>query len=213
MIRLSQFFGLPDRVESTTRSILVPIDEMGKDAAHALKMMTIEELEAMARDDRPNARLITRSLVPTDLGLTNNRWTETSGASNTYTTTSISNNTIADDRYVAIWGVRLFTPMTTVDNNVSLAAMEQQQYPIGQLRIIVGGARIAQWDLYPLMRVQIDLAESHAYRPISGLTLSPVLIGPNMVLQVDEYNTDGTTLYTLGFEGATTELEGMTLRP
>jgi hypothetical protein len=177
-------------------------------------MRTIEELESMARLEMPTERLISRSIVPTDLALTNARWTETSGTSaNAFTNTSISSNTVADDRYVGIWGVRLFTPMSTVDNDASLAALEQMQYPISILRIDVGGTRVAQWDLYPLMSIQIDLAESHAFRPISGLTLTPVLIGPNKSVTISEYVTVSTALYTLGLEGVVVEPEGLILRP
>ena len=91
--------------------------------------------------------------------------------------------------------------------------MEQQQFPISVLRIIVGGARVIQWDLYPLLTMQIDLAESSAFRPRAGIALTPVTIGPNKVLQIDEYCLVASAIYSLAFEGVVVEPEGTTLRP
>jgi hypothetical protein len=184
-------------------SVLRRVDEIKVERLDGIKKDSQKKLEEVARRDLPTARLVCRDLLPTDLGLTNNEWTETTGATdNAWDDTSIASQSIKDDTYVAIYGCRLLT----------LAANP----PISALKIQVGGATKAIWDLYkiwPLYTVGggTAAAERTSIHSIAGIAETPVIITRNMQITIAEYVIEASTAYKLAFEGLVVEKEGVNL--
>lgn len=186
-------------------SILMPRDDVPVDVIHAIRMGSIEKLVQVAREDLGSGmRLTVRDLLPVDIGYTNQEYTDTSGATdNAYAATSISADTIANNTFVVVWGVRLHFPIVGVTSP-----------PVTVLRWTVGGARVAQWSLYNIAHTQHpDNVEAFGIRPITGISLSPIIIRQNMPLTVDAYVVTVSTGFVVTYDGAVCEPEGSILKP
>tara|TARA_Y100000034_G_scaffold134970_2_gene205063 strand:+ start:539 stop:1066 length:528 start_codon:yes stop_codon:yes gene_type:complete len=169
---------------------------------HALRMSAIDQVEEVAQKAMGmDVVLTTRDLQPADLGYTNQEFTETSGSDNTWADTTISSKSIADETFVAIFGIQMLVPgaISTV---------------ITGLRFVIGGGRVAQLSLYGIQQNHTpDDTEATLHRPVSGYLLSPIILTQNSVLTIQEYTVTATTAYTPVFEGVVVEREGKLISP
>ncbi len=172
-------------------SILVPITTVPTSKIDSIREAVIAKLielamEALKLPD--DGKLITRDLEPSDLGLTNEVWYETTGATaNTWENSDIASKTIADERLVAITGV--------VDAS--------EGTPVSALRFTVGSSKVAQWNLD---RISKTLERE-------GVTLSPIIITPNQVVTIEHYVKVAGSGTEIGFVGVVCEKVGKTLKP
>jgi len=157
---------LPVRVMAPER-----VDNLEEEARKKLLEVTLRELKG-AREEQ----LVIRQMVPTDLGLTNEVWYETTGTTaNTYEASGISEKTIANERFVAITGV--------LDNS--------EGAPVSALEFTVGSSKVAEWSLDRLIQ--------DGYR--EGIALSPVIITQNQKVTIKHYvkiKSSGTEIILLG---------------
>jgi len=186
----------------STRSVIIPSDRMPVGAVHSLRMSAIEQVEDVAqRSLGQGVTLTTRDLQPADIGYSNQQFTETSGTDNTWSDTTISAKSIADETFLVIWGVQMIIPGIV-------------ELPISAIRFVIGGGRVAQLSLYGMQQPHTpDAAEAGIFRPITGMFLSPIVITQNSVLTIQEYNVTATTAYQMVFEGVAVEREGKLISP
>jgi len=164
---------LPVLIGKPTQTHLTPVQEMTPANVAQIRNSVISQLVAMVSHDlgRPESELIVRDIQPyTDLG-----WDYAVGTATTTTTeqweydvtgTSVGYNsvtgatTMADQRYVAIFGIR--------DGRLSLGATasgatapssQVKPYPIaGLVKFEVGGAISAIWNIQCMMAYRYDQA-------------------------------------------------------
>jgi hypothetical protein len=172
----------------TTKSVLVPTDLLPSQEISLLIKNHIEATEVRARKDLPTARLVTRDLMPSDVGLSSEIWYETTGSSrNTWEDSDIASKSIADDTYVCIWGVTILS----------------EDPAVSAIRIVVGDARKAQWTLDKILEHQVKV----------GIALSPVIISRNMTITVQHYVKVASAGFEMSLDGIVVEKEAITLNP
>lgn len=184
----------------TMVSVLTQIAQLPPERIDGIKTATMRKLLELAEAALPGKKLIIRDLTPLDLALTNNEWTETSGASdNTWADTSIT-GTLADDRWVAILGIKILSGHTTP--------------PISALKFTVGGSEVARWDLYKAFATYI-LTTSGAVQHDNPecITEGPIIITKNTPFTVAEYVIEASTAYKPVLFGFVCESEGKTIKP
>ena len=134
-------------------SLLYNYKTMRIERVEAIRRAAQAEVARVARAAMPGVDLILRDLRPSDLsGPTTDVYAETSTAAAVgYATTSAGDDTaIADETFLAIWGVRLHTPQSSETSATTFQALIP---PITGLRISVGSSVVAIWDLYRIMKV------------------------------------------------------------
>lgn len=170
-----------------TRSILVPIHLIPVDKIDSIRETARAKLEEIAARDFPNDILVTRDLMPTDLGLTNEVWYETTGATaNRYEDSAIADKAIADNVFVCIWGV------TDLSDEPAVSA----------LRITVGSSKIAIWNLDKMIQMVHKAA----------ITLSPIIITQNTKITIEHFVKIANAGVEIAFDGCVTEKEGINLK-
>jgi len=170
-----------------TRSILVPIHLVPVDKIDGIREATIKKREEIAGRDLPGDKLITRDLMPSDLGLTNEVWYETTGATaNQWEDSAIAANNIADNVFVCIWGV------TDLSDEPAVSA----------LRITVGGAKVAIWNLDKMIQMVHK----------AGTTLSPIIITQNTPITIEHFVKVANAGVEIAFDGCVVEKEGINLK-
>lgn len=120
-------------VEGASLTQLIPLNEMAPGAAGTIRNQVIEALLAQAENELriPRARLVVRDIRPrADLDYTPESWAEVTGSTIAAYET-MSTGTMADQRYVAIFGVRDDSPMKAVS----------------LIRFNIGGSDRAIWNL------------------------------------------------------------------
>jgi len=184
----------------TMVSVLRPTSEMRIERVDGIWSAAAKELLKLAEEALPGKRLILRDLIPLDLGLTNNEWIETSGADNAWADTSIAAMTMADNRFVAIIGVKVISGHTTP--------------PISALKFNVGGSEVARWDLYPAF-VAYTLTTSGATEHVNPvcITEGPIIITQNAPFTIAEYTIEAAAVYKMAVLGLVCEPEGKTIKP
>lgn len=171
------------------QSVLTPIRNMAPERLDALQQEALAKLLEIAETDLrgPEKRLILRDLMPTDLGLSNESWFETTGGTpNAFEDSEIASKTIADQRFIVIWGL--------IDASEAIA--------VSALRFTVGSSKVALWSL--------DKLAMDPNR--QGVALSPIFISQNTPITIEHYvkvANEGTELI---FVGAVCEKEGKTLK-
>jgi len=177
-------------------SILRRLDEVKPERVEGIIKATARQLEEVARRDLGGARLVIRSLMPTDLGLTNEEWTEASGTDNTWAETTIADATIDDNTFIAIYGCRF-------------ASLPAADPPISAIRFTVGSAVKAIWNLYPLwVPYVVTTSGAAAYHAIAGIAETPIIVTQKIALTIEEFVVEATTNYKLAFDGLVVEKEG-----
>ena len=181
-------------------SQLVPITQLKAERVDGIRKAAKDRLLALAEAALgKDKRLIIRALTPQDLGATNNEWVEESGAGdNAWADTTIT-GTLADNRFVAILGVKIMDGHLTP--------------PISALKFTVGGSEVARWDMYPAFKLYI-LTTSGAINHRNPLCIAeaPIFITQNIPFTVAEYVLETTTAYVAALIGLVCEPEGKVLK-
>lgn len=171
------------------QSVLTPIRNMAPERLDSLQQGALARLLEIAEKDLkgPEKRLIQRDLMPSDLGLTNEVWDETTGGTaNTFENSDIASKTIADQRFIVIWG------LIDASETISVSA----------LRFTIGSSKVALWNLD-------KLAEDPNRQ---GVALSPIFISQNTPITIEHYVKVANSGTKLILVGAVCEKEGKTLK-
>jgi len=160
-------------------SVLIPVRAMAPERVDSLEAVARSKLLEVAMRElkvKTDEKLVMRQMMPTDLGLTNEVWFETTGATaKQYETSGIASKEISDERFVAITGV--------LDNS--------EGAPVSALRFTVGGSKVAEWSL--------DRLSQDGYR--EGIALSPIIITQNQAVTIEHYvktANSGTEIILIG---------------
>ena len=152
------------------------------------------------------ARQLHRGDMPAT-SATNRVWTETTGATtDQFVTAAIGNGTaIADDTVIGIYGCRwLFSEVP------SFAPLNRQPFrpPVSTIRIVVGGTRVAEWDLYTIFNSVAGRGANTSLgttispilwsQPI-GIAESPIIVKPRTTLLI-QYNEISTSAVDFGIQ-------------
>ena len=183
-----------------TMSVLRNADYMRPERIDGILKRTLNKLVEVAQEDMPGVNITVRDLVPADMpNQSNNEWTETSGSDNAYADQSlIDGSAIADETFIAIYGCQFLTGHTTP--------------PITALRLEVGASRVAQWNLYSIIRAYTLTTSGATDHPSPlGITENPIIIRQNQTLLAQEYTIEATTAYKLAFFGFVAEKAGKTI--
>jgi len=197
--------------------LLTPTQELAPGQVSAIRNATIEAVVNKASRELglPKDRLVVRDIrAYDDLGFGRNTdYSATAIVSNiwgsfqhTTTTYSVSGSagdyrdaipdstTMADNRYVGLYGVR--------DYRVSRAATKAQE--VSLIKFNIGAADRTIW----------DLSECEAYKSyIAGVTPSPVVIPPLAPYQISPYLIGGSAELAVQLMGFVVEPAGMTITP
>lgn len=190
----------------TMESTLVRVDELKPEKVEGIKKATKAKLlEVAEKAMGAQTRLIIRDLNAQDLQLTNIEFPLITGVNNTWTSILAGAQTVADNVFIAIIGVRIIAFETTpFDVKPAITAM----------RITSGGSYVAQWDLHKLICIAgaTSGAGSSVHQPVAGITEGPIIIGQNISFNIETYGVETTHVQTV-IEGYVCEKEGQTLKP
>lgn len=167
-----------------TYSILMPADLMPPDSVKPLIARAVEEVEALAVSRLKGARVTVRDLLPSDLGLTNDVWYETTGATaNQWENSDVADKEIADNTFVCIWG------LTVLSDEPSVSAV----------KLKVSNAVKAIWALDKLVPRDVKV----------GIADSPIIITQNMKVTIQHYVKTANAGIEIAFDGCVVEKEGL----
>jgi len=167
-----------------TYSVLMPIDLLPPGGPQLFIDAAIDKVEKTAIDRLKGARVTVRDLLPSDLGLTNDVWYETTGSSaNTWEDSDIADKEIADNTFVCIWGV------TILSNEPSVSA----------LKVKISNAVKAIWSLDKLVDRDVKVA----------VVKSPIIITQNMRVTIQHYVKIANAGIEIAFDGCVVEKEGV----
>ncbi|MDP2665187.1 MAG: hypothetical protein Q8P23_00865 [bacterium] len=198
----------------TTVSALIPKAFLPPGTIEEIVALTQKTLVEEALRGFPTGTQVTvRDLRPTDLGLTNGEWTETSSTDNSFTAMAVSAKSIADETYVAIYGIGMLSLTILADDLIA-------KPPISAIRITVGASKVAQWSVYPLWKNTAyvetstsDLVTAVFSDPLYGILQSPIIIGKNGVITMEMYNIEETIVFKPIVLGFVCEKQGKTFNP
>mgnify|MGYP001616504754 CR=1 FL=1 len=184
-------------------SILRRADTMDPRRVDGIIKATIDLCVHTAEELVGGGDYIVRSLHRGDVpavSATNRTWLETTGATtDQFITGAIGNGAaINDDTVIGIYGCRwVYSEVASFAANSTLA----RRPPVTTLRIVVGGTRVAEWDLYTIFAaaqmkganssiVTNDQGANFVVYPV-GIAESPVLVKPRttLLLQYNEVST------------------------
>lgn len=173
----------------TIESVLIPIHLIPDSVINDWREDFLKQVVEQAKTGlKGNVKMTVRDIVPSDLGLTNEVWYETTGATaNQWEDSDIDSKAIEDKTWVCIWGV--------TDNSETPA--------VSAVRFDVGGAKLALWHLDKLNRLQHRTA----------IARSPIIIEPSLELTIEHYVKVANSGVDICFDGVVVEREGLTLRP
>jgi len=177
---------LPDQVQ--IQSVLVPLHLMPEQRIADLRDGYIKlVVETALAGTKARKLLDVRDLLPSDIGLTNEVWYERTGSSkNTWENSAIASKTIADGRWICIWGV--------TDNS--------EVPSVSALRFDVGGSKVALWHLDKLNGLEHKAA----------IALSPVIVSEGISLTIEHYVKVASSQTELIYDGCVVEVSGKKLR-
>ena len=168
------------------RSILLPVRLLEPSTVRALIETYLGRLRREFEINVPGVEYDLRDLLPTDLGLPADIWSEVTGSS-AWEDTGVASKTMADLRWAVIWGVIDLSP-----------------YPcVSHVRFTVGGSTVAVWSL-ERMRV---------WGASAGIAMDPVIIPQNTPFTIERYVTVPKATAVLVFDGAVCEKRGKTIKP
>ena len=138
---------------------------------------------------------------------TNRMWLETTGTTtDQFINAAIGNGTaIADDTVIAIYGCRWF-----YSEMPSFAPLNRQPHrpPVTTLRIVVGGTRVAEWDLFTIFNATAGRGANTSLgttispilwvQPV-GIAESPIIVKPRTTLLL-QYNEVSTQAVDFGMQ-------------
>lgn len=181
---------MPRTIDSlvTIESVLIPIHLIPDSVINDWREDFLKKVIETAKTGmKGNVKMTVRDIIPSDLGLTNEVWYETTGASaNTWENSAIATKAIADKTWVCIWGL--------TDNSETPS--------VSALRFDVGGAKQALWHLDKLNRLQHRVA----------IASKPIIIEPSLELTIEHFVKIANSGVDICFDGVVVEREGLTLR-
>ncbi len=167
--------------------MLIPRDELSPGGAATIRTQVVEALLAQASAELriPRERLVARDIDPdTDLDYGSSTWRELTGATiSAYET--MSTGTMADQRYIGIYGVKDSSPIRTVS----------------LLKLNIGGGDRVIWDLQNLDDDGI------------GFSPSAVIIPPNAPYTISRYVIATNLVADILLKGVVIEPRGKTVSP
>lgn len=197
----------PVLFDPTIESSLIPTDELRRERVDELRRAAKYAAYLKAREAYPTARLVCRMATPQDFEQTNNEWGDTTGSSaDAWEDHLVASKVIDDGKFLAIYGCRYFSFQAPA----SLA--------ISALLFSVGGAKVAQWDLYPIIMAYnvgagTAAGEKAFLKPPAGITESPIIVSEKITLDMDQWVATASTAFVLSLDAYVVELEGLTLKP
>lgn len=170
---------------------LVPLAELGDGQAAYIRNTCIEIALAIVSKELKKAPkdLIVRDIQPSvDLGYSVASWNEVTGAS-TGTYETMTSGTMADMRFVALFGVKDDSPETNVSKvKVNLGGSDKAVWQLEALYSANGGARV-------------------------GLAPTPVLIPQNKPYTISRYVLNANSPAHIALKGFVIEPRGRTISP
>lgn len=201
-------------------SILRRADTMESRRIDGIIKATIDLAMRTARDFVGPGDYIVRSLHRGDMpatSATNRTWLETTGTtSDQFINAAVGNGTaIADDTVIGIYGCRwLYSEVP------SFAPTNRMPHrpPVTTVRIVVGGTRVAEWDLYTIFNASALRGANSSlgtntpaflWVQPTGIAESPVIIKPRTTLLI-QYNEVSTVAvdFVIQFLGIVVEKTG-----
>ena len=181
---------MPDYV---TESVIRPAALLTRDAVRAIYEDCRNKTLVAARQSLgPAVRLIVRSMLPSDLGETDNIWADqTSGTSSAYENSIINNQVIANERFVGVYG-----------------AVYSGTQAVSVVRFTVKARILAYWDFSCIISGDERLESRTAY------TLSPFVIPQNIAVTIESYTrlAGGSAQSTeIAYQGIVVEKAGRTI--
>ena len=196
--------------------MLIPTQEMAPGQASAIRNSVMDAVVAKASRELslPENKLVIRDIRPySDLAFQTNTdfvgtastvdiwgtWLNSSGyvatgTAGAYRDSIVDSTTMADNRYIALYGVR--------DMRMSLNTIVAQD--ISLIKFEIGAADRTIW----------DLSKCESYRTgIAGMTSSPVVIPPLAPYQISCYLIAGSVAPHLQLIGFVVEPVGMLITP
>jgi len=169
---------------------LIPLAELSPGQAASIRNEVIDAVVKIASTELklPADKLVVRDIRPkTDLGYANEDYKEVTG-STTGVFETMCSGTMADQRWVAIYGVRDDSPSPSVT----------------QLKFTIGGSDRVIWDIQGLYGVNETKV---------GLSPSPVIIPQNIPFTIQRYVIAAQLGAHIILKGVTVEPVGKTLTP
>lgn len=183
------------------RSLLRDANSMSVDRVDGLieSALRVGHSEAVRQIGEDN--YVIRSLHAGDLpptGTTARLWLETTGTTTeVFVAAAIGDGTqINDDTVIALYGARwIFAERPNINGN-----NQPHRPPVSSLRIVVGGTRVAEWDLWGIFRgfatrggSSSDVTSSVAVVDYPmGIAESPIIVGPRKNLLFEYYEMTAT---------------------
>ena len=191
------------KATASINSMLIPFDELKAETLDAVRNACRKACLTKAVELWGERQAVTiRDIAATDMGYTNNYFTNTSVTANAWAAQAVGSFTVATATVIGIYGIRL---LVIHDGTIDFC-------PISAMRIEVGGARIAQWALQSLtdMTSATSTGTSVAY---AGITKSPIVVAEDISVTMYEYTQTTGTVYDSTWIGMVVEKEGVTLKP
>ena len=188
---------------------LTPVQEMAPGAVAAIRNQVIKALQDKASSEmslRPED-LVVRDIRPIDdlswcatagTEATENDWKFTGSAANTWDNITVANESMADERYIAVYGLRdMWYRSNFTGTTVGPVPT------IGLVRISVGGADKVIWDISP----------AECYAPhVAGVCSSAIIIPQNVTYQFAVYSNNTNAMY-MALMGFVCEPKGKVIMP
>jgi len=190
-------------------SVLRPIHTMSVQRVEEIINHTKRMLLWMAVAEEGEQDWIVRSLHRGDMPLTTTTqrdWFETTGVtSDQFITAAIGNGTvISDDTFIGIYGARWFF----TENRAQNANRIPFRPPVTAVRFVVGGTRVAEWDLFSIFVAtgnqganSSGVQDFGVFQPYpDGIGESPILVSQNKTLLVQYYEVVAGTATDFGIQ-------------
>ncbi len=196
-------------------SLLRPMSELSNVKGQAIIDAALYSLAVNYHND-VGGNFIIRDMMPMDgPALSTQVWgVEASASSVAYATTAAWDGTqIADNVYLALWGVKMATPAST--ETTAITYPTDLEPVVSAFRISLGQAQVAIWNLYPIVHVmQPDMDQASNFIPQTGLAESPLIVTKEQYIEIEEYSSIATAdEYNAWWLGATAEPVGRNLAP
>ncbi len=200
------FVPLPGgkRANVSIVSLLIPTDEFLPQIDRTRQDCMTAGLSRAVEVFGEGQRFTIRDLNASDMGSPLNVFTETSHATISQWNAMANCNafTVARATVLCIYGIKIYT----LSDAAILFA------PITGVRIDVGGARIAQWQVQSIDQY-IPATSTTTTRGYCGVTMSPVVVSEDITVTMFEYTRTASKVYTPVWMGMAIEKEGVTLKP
>lgn len=179
-----------------------------------LRELVKSELMRRAVRDLGPGKYISRTLHPGDMppvSTSTREWIETTGTNlNTFVDAAIGDGTSINDKtYIGIFGIQWLSAELS-DGEFGAATP-----PVTSLRWTIGGARVAEWDLYSTFQgVAFQGTPVNEFGPQQqfprGLAASPIYVDKKQPLLVQYYEIENTLDFSIQLLGYVVEQVGGT---